>query len=75
MTPNESLSIVNALKHERPEDYYQNTVTIEWPLGPAGEALPIRGSFYAAPVFRDGGHVGTAKEFVRFLVAEGWLAH
>jgi multiple sugar transport system substrate-binding protein len=42
---------------------------------PAGEAFPIRGSFYAAPVFRDGGHVGTAKEFVRFLVAEGWLAH
>ena len=26
-------------------------------------------------VFKDGGHVATAKEFVRFLVAEGWLAH
>ena len=26
-------------------------------------------------VFKDGDHVATAKEFVRFLVAEGWLAH
>jgi multiple sugar transport system substrate-binding protein len=75
MTPNDSLSIPNALKRERPEDYYRNTATIEWPLGPRGNAFPIRGSFYGAPVFKDGGHVATAKEFVRFLVAEGWLAH
>ena len=26
-------------------------------------------------VFKDGEHVATAKEFVRFLVGEGWLAH
>ena len=26
-------------------------------------------------VFKDGGNVATAKEFVRFLVAEGWLMH
>ena len=26
-------------------------------------------------VFKDGAHVATAKEFVRFLVGEGWLAH
>jgi multiple sugar transport system substrate-binding protein len=26
-------------------------------------------------VFKDGDHVATAKEFVRFLVAEGWLMH
>ena len=26
-------------------------------------------------MFKDGGHVATAKEFVRFLVGEGWLAH
>ena len=75
MTPNNSLSIPNALKHERPDDYYEKTATIEWPLGPDGEAFPIRGSFYGAPVFKDGGHLATAKEFVRFLVAEGWLAH
>jgi hypothetical protein len=29
---------------------------------------------FAAVVFRDGRNVGSAKEFVRFLVAEGWLA-
>jgi multiple sugar transport system substrate-binding protein len=75
MTPNESLSIPNALKRERPEDYYRNSATIEWPLGPRGKAFPIKGSFYAAAVFKDGGHVNTAKEFVRFLVSEGWLAH
>jgi multiple sugar transport system substrate-binding protein len=75
MTPNNTLSIVNALKHERPDDYYKNTATVEWPLGPSGQAFPIRGGVFAAVVFKDGGHVATAKEFVRFLVAEGWLAH
>jgi hypothetical protein len=29
MTVNQSLSIPNALKSERPEDYYRNTATIE----------------------------------------------
>jgi multiple sugar transport system substrate-binding protein len=75
MTPNETLSIPNALKHERPDEYYKNTATIEWPLGPTGDAFPIRGAFFPAVVFRDGGNVATAKEFVRFLVSEGWLAH
>ncbi len=75
MTPNYSLSIPNALKSERPDDYYENTATIEWPLGPRGNAFPIRGDFFAAVIFKDGDHVATAEEFVRFLVAEGWLAH
>jgi multiple sugar transport system substrate-binding protein len=75
MTPNNTLSIVNALKHERPEDYYENTATVEWPLGPNGKAFPIGGSFFGAVVFKDGGQVATAKEFVRFLVSEGWLMH
>jgi multiple sugar transport system substrate-binding protein len=39
MTPNETLSIPNALKHERPDDYVKNVATIEWPLGPDGEAF------------------------------------
>jgi multiple sugar transport system substrate-binding protein len=75
MTPNNTLSIPNALKRERSIDYYENTATLEWPLGPRGNAFPIRGDFFAAVVFKDGGHVATAEEFVRFLVAEGWLAH
>jgi multiple sugar transport system substrate-binding protein len=75
MTVNDTLSIPNALKRERPEDYYKNSATIEWPLGPDGEAFPIEGFFHAAAVFKNGGHTTAAKEFVRFLVAEGWLGH
>jgi multiple sugar transport system substrate-binding protein len=75
MTTNSSLSIPNALKRERSDDYYKNAVTIEWPLGPHGEAFPIAGNVVPAVVFKGGSNVTTAKEFVRFLVAEGWLAH
>jgi multiple sugar transport system substrate-binding protein len=75
MATNPSLSIPNALRHGRPEDYFKNTATVEWPVGPDGEAFPIIGLFFAAVVFRDGNNVAAAKEFVRFLVAEGWLAH
>ena len=75
MTTNQSLSIPNALKRERPDDYYKNTTSIEWPLGPSGELFPIESWPYAAVAFKDGANVETAKEFVRFLVAEGWLMH
>ena len=75
MVANDTLSIPNALKRERPEDYYENSATIEWPLGPRGQAFPISGDFFAAAVFKGGRNVGAAKEFVRFLVSEGWLAH
>jgi multiple sugar transport system substrate-binding protein len=75
MAPNETLSAVNALKHERPEDYYKNAVTMEWPLGPAGEAFATPGNVFPAVVFKGGSNVGAAEEFVRFLVGEGWLSH
>ena len=75
LTPNMSLSIPAALKGERPDDYYKNTATIEWPLSPSGETFPIEGGVFQAVVFKDGDQVSTAKEFVRFLVAEGWLMH
>ena len=75
MTLNETLSIPNAVKRERPEDYRENTATIEWPLDRRGEPSPIGGSIFPAVVFKGGENVGTAKEFVRFLVAEGWLMH
>jgi multiple sugar transport system substrate-binding protein len=39
------------------------------------QGFPHRGSFFGAVVFKDGGQVATAKEFVRFLVSEGWLMH
>jgi multiple sugar transport system substrate-binding protein len=75
MTPNQTLSIPNALKHEHPEDYYENTSTIEWPVGPDGDLFPIRGVFHGAVVFKNGRHVEGSEEFVRFLVGEGWLGH
>ena len=76
MTPNNSLSIPNALKRERPEDYYENTATIEWPLGPDGERFSDQRRFSSAPrSSRTVATSGAAKEFIRFLVAEGWLAH
>ena len=75
MTPNETLSTVNALKRERPDDYYKNAATIEWPLGLHNDAFPIVGSIFPAVVFRDGSNVAAAKEFVGFLVGEGWLMH
>jgi multiple sugar transport system substrate-binding protein len=75
MTPNETLSVVNALKRDRPEDYRENTATIEWPLGPHDEPFPIGGSVFQAMVFKDGGNAAAAQQFVRFLVAEGWLMH
>jgi multiple sugar transport system substrate-binding protein len=74
-TENETLSIPNALRSKRPDDYYDNTATIEWPLSQTGEQFPIKGMVIPSVVFKDGGHVGTAKQFVRFLVSEGWLAH
>ncbi len=74
MTPNETLSAVNALKDDRPEDYYENVATTEWPLGPTGKAFPIYGEAFVAVVFK-GPHVAPAEELVRFLVGEGWLAH
>jgi multiple sugar transport system substrate-binding protein len=73
MTTSESLSIPNVLKVERSDDYYKNVATIEWPLGPSGETYPTEGDTRQVVVFKDGANVATAKEFVRFLVAEGWL--
>jgi multiple sugar transport system substrate-binding protein len=75
MTVNSTLSIPNELKGARPEDYYHNTMTIGWPDGAQGQPLRIRSYVHDALVFKDGGHVATAKEFVSFLSGEGWLAH
>jgi multiple sugar transport system substrate-binding protein len=75
MTPNQTLSIPNTLKATRPEDYYDNAVTIDWPDGAYGQPLAIETSVNRAAVFKGAGHVATAQEFVRFLVGEGWLAH
>jgi multiple sugar transport system substrate-binding protein len=75
MTVNNSLSIPNALKATRPEDYYKNAVTLGWPDDAHGQPLAVWTGLNQAAVFRAGGHEEEAKEFVRFLVGEGWLAH
>ena len=43
MTPNTTLSIPGALRTARPDDYYKNAATIDWPLAAAGEPLVIDG--------------------------------
>jgi multiple sugar transport system substrate-binding protein len=75
MTLNDALSIPKALRHDRPDDYYNNVATLEWPLGSGGEHFPIVGYVFPAVVFKEGKNVATATAFVRFLVSEGWLAH
>jgi multiple sugar transport system substrate-binding protein len=75
MTANGTLSIPNALRADRPEDYYKNAITIEWPSGAYGQPLAIRSQFSMLMIFKAGVHVTTAEEFARFLVEEGWLAH
>jgi multiple sugar transport system substrate-binding protein len=75
MTVNQTLSIPNTLKATRPEDYYDNAATIDWPDGAYGQPLAIEAFVNRAAVFKAGRNVDNAKEFVRFLVGEGWLAH
>jgi multiple sugar transport system substrate-binding protein len=75
MTPNGSLSIPNALKPDRPEDYYKNAATIDWPNAASGQPLVIVGYVLHGVVFKAGGNPALAEDFVRFLAEEGWLAH
>jgi multiple sugar transport system substrate-binding protein len=73
MTVNDTLSITNALRADRPDDYYKNTVTIQWPNGPGGKPPAIENSVYAVLVFKDARNAPTAKEFLGFLLSEGRL--
>jgi multiple sugar transport system substrate-binding protein len=75
MTPNETLSIMNVLREARPDDYRQNTATIEWPSDAAGRPLVLYGEIYRGAVLKSPRDAALAKSFVRFLVEDGWLAH
>jgi multiple sugar transport system substrate-binding protein len=75
MTINGTLSTTNLLKETRPGDYHDNAATIDWPSSRDGRPLPIYGAVTRGAAFAAGGHVDTAREFVRFLVADVWLAH
>ena len=74
MTMNNTLSIPNGLKHEHPDAYYRNAITIGWPKDVFGRPERIAGGYYQAVVFKDGGHAAAAEDLVRFLVRDGWLA-
>jgi multiple sugar transport system substrate-binding protein len=71
MTLNQTLSVTIALKRERPQDYYDNAATVDWPDGAHGQPLVIETFANRAAVFTTGDHVAAAKEFVRFLVGGG----
>ena len=75
MTTNLSLSIPNALKVDHPDDYYKNTGTIDWPLGPFGDPFPIEGDSFQVVAFKDGGQRCDREGVRPLLVAEGWLMH
>jgi multiple sugar transport system substrate-binding protein len=75
MTANATLSIPAALKSERPDDYYRNAVTIDWPDDAHGQPLVLVGWLLRAMVFQAGRNPALAEEFVRFLAEDGWLAH
>jgi multiple sugar transport system substrate-binding protein len=73
MTTNLTLSIPNALQAKRPDDYYDNVVTIAWPKGPNGNTYGIETGLIQIVVFKDAEHVDNAKDFLRFLLSEGRL--
>ena len=75
MTANTTLSIPAALRTARPDDYYRNAATIDWPNGAYGQQLVIEAGSTQAVVFKAGGNPALAADFVRFLAEEGWLAH
>jgi multiple sugar transport system substrate-binding protein len=75
MTPNGSLSIPSALRAARPDDYYRNAATTDWPNGVDGQTLVIEGVTHRAVVFKTGRNPALAGLFVQFLAGEGWLAH
>jgi multiple sugar transport system substrate-binding protein len=74
MTANGTLSIPNALKSDRPNDYWKNMATVEWPKDARGQPQLIFSTITRGAVF-NGAHAGVAKDFVLFLVADGWLAN
>jgi multiple sugar transport system substrate-binding protein len=75
MTPNETLSVMNKLRGARPDDYDRNTATVAWPSDVAGRPLVLYGEIYRAVALKSKRDPAHAKDFVRFLVEDGWLVH
>ena len=77
MTPNETLSIMNALKGERARTTMTGTRRrSQWPNDAAGRQLVhLRRDLSRGGASRAARNPALAREFVRFLVEDGWLAH
>jgi multiple sugar transport system substrate-binding protein len=75
MTANQTLSIPNTLRTSDPDAYLNEVATIEWPGALDGEPLSLEGDVVRSVVFEHGPNLVAAKEFVRFLVEDHWLAH
>jgi multiple sugar transport system substrate-binding protein len=74
MTLNETLSIPSALKATRPDDYYKNAITIDWPRDAFGRTEHIAGIFSQVELFKAGGHTAAAKDFMLFLLEGNGLS-
>ena len=67
MTANETLSIPNA-RRRASRRLLQEHCDDRMATRPIGKIFPIEVGIHLAAVFKDGGNVATAEEFVRFLV-------
>jgi multiple sugar transport system substrate-binding protein len=63
------------LKQARPDDYYNNASTIDWPNGLESQPMVIDGFLYRGVVFKQGRNPDLAGRLVNFLAEDGWLAH
>jgi multiple sugar transport system substrate-binding protein len=75
MTANGTLSVPAALRTARPDGYYKNTATIDWPDGANGQPMVIDGGLSLAAVFKASRNPTLGADFVRFLAEGGWLAN
>ena len=75
MTPNTDALDPERAAHARPDDYYKNAATIDWPDGANGQPLVIDGYVVSRRGLQGRREPALAEDFVRFLVEEGWLAH
>ena len=75
MTPNQTLSIPNALKPDAARGLLQERRDDRLARRRPRPAARHRDRRQSRRGLQGRRHVATAKEFVRFLVGEGWLAH
>ena len=62
-------------RRERPEDYYKNTATIEWPDGADGQPLAIRPASMRPRRSRPAGMFRWPRSSCASWSSDGWLAH